>query len=215
MENVILHIADGTEQDEDAEGNMEWMAFMCHLAHSHIDTIQDELSKFKYIIGLEKTDYEHYHFYVKMTEKDYYNFAMRVFRKKYKLRGRATKGAPRQYGKEKNIKSHEKIARYTCKDKNVRSNMTKQEIDEVLGMKLEDVKNTKNKCKYHEMLEYVETQLLTGNGYSEPFEKGQELETRLVKIEIINYMKTQKMILRRTTIDSYYYYFRCYSTSMY
>ena len=65
------------------------------------------------------------------------------------------------------------------------------------------------------MLEYVEEQLITiGNGY-ELHHKGQEVSTRKVKTLIIKYMQSQKMILRRTTIDSYYYYFRSYSTSNY
>ena len=170
-----------------------------------VETIEQELQEYKYIIGLETSEYEHYHFYVKMTEKQYYNFAMKIFRNKYKLRGRATKGCPRQYGKEKNIKNHEKMARYTCKDKNVRSNMTKEEIDEVLGMKLEEVKNTKKASKYEKMKEYVE-QLISHDGYENTRDDIMASET--IKVAIISFMRENKMHIRKSTIESYYYYFR-------
>ncbi|AXQ65696.1 MAG: putative replicase [Cressdnaviricota sp.] len=191
-----------TVGDETGDDKAEWLAFMAHIPHSEVETIEQELQEYKYIIGLETSEYEHYHFYVKMTEKQYYNFAMRIFRNKYQLRGRATKGCPRQYGKEKNIKDHEKMARYTCKDKNVRSNMTKEEIDEVLGMKLEEVKNTKKKSKYEKMIAFVEKDL------NRLWDTRDNMGTREIKISIIDFMRDEKMILRKTTIDSYYYYFR-------
>ncbi len=140
-----------------------------------------------------------------MTEKQYYNFAMKIFRNKYKLRGRATKGCPRQYGKEKNIRNNEKCARYTCKDQNVRSNMTKEEIDEVLGMDLEEVKNTKKRSKYEKMLEYVE-QEISHDGYEDTH--NDEMASGTIKISIINFMRENKMHIRKSKIESYYYYFR-------
>ena len=45
-------------------------------------------------------------------------------------RGRALKGVPRQYGKENKIRDIQKVARYTCKDKNVETNIPEEELDE-------------------------------------------------------------------------------------
>ena len=178
---------------------------MAHIAHSEAETIEQELKTFKYIIGLETSEYEHYHFYVKMTVKQYSAFAQRIFRIKYKLLGRATKGCPRQYGREHNIKSQEKMARYTCKDKNIRTNMTKEEIDEVLGMDLEEVKNTKKRSKYDKMLEYV-AEKVSHNGYDDT--RDDFIATETVKVAVIGFMRQENMHLRKSTIESYYYYFR-------
>lgn len=197
---------DETKDETSGDDKREWLAFMAHIPHSESETIEQELCNHKYIIGLETSEYEHYHFYVKMTVKEYSALAQRIFRKKYKLQGRATKGCPRQYGRMHNIKSQEKIAQYTCKDKNVRSNMTKEEIDEVLGMDLEEVKNTKKKSKYEQMEVYV-TDKLNNWHKNKDWEIGNNHSTRTIKIIIIMYMRDNKIMLRRSTIDTYYYYF--------
>jgi hypothetical protein len=205
--NCIIHNADGYETTKETSGDdkTEWLAFMAHIAHSEVETMEQELLNYKYIIGLETSEYEHMHFFVKMTIKQYSAFAQRIFRKKYKLLGRATKGCPRQYGREHNIKSQEKMARYTCKDQNVRSNMTKAQIDEVLGMKIEEVKNTKNRNKYEKMLEYVEEKL-KHNGYHDTH--NDPVANEQVKIAIIGFIRENTMHVRKATIENYYYYFR-------
>ncbi len=48
--------------DETGDDKTEWLAFMAHIAHSEVETIQQELHEYKYIIGLETSEYEHYHF---------------------------------------------------------------------------------------------------------------------------------------------------------
>ena len=205
--NIIIRQDDSeTTVETSGDDKTEWLAFMAHIVHSEVETIEQELQCYKYIIGLETSEYEHYHFYVKMTIKQYSAFAQRIFRNKYKLRGRATKGCPRQYGREHNIRSPEKIARYTCKDKNVRSNMSKEQIDEVLGMDLEEVKNTKKTSKYDEMEKFV-TKKLNNWHTNNDWEIGNNHSTRTIKIIIIMYMKENKIMLRRSTIDTYYYYF--------
>jgi hypothetical protein len=72
---------------------------------------------------------EHMHFYVEMFPKDYLRFAKRVFIDKYKLKGKASGGVGRQYGKVKNIENLERMKAYTIKDGNIRTNMTEKEID--------------------------------------------------------------------------------------
>lgn len=219
--NIIIRYAEGdetkdetrrrgdetTKGDETGDDKTEWLAFMAHIAHSEVETIQQELQQYKYIIGLETSEYEHYHFYVKMSVKQYSAFAQRIFRKKYALQGRATKGCPRQYGRTHDIKSQQKMATYTCKDKNVRSNMTESEIEEVLGMKLEEVKNTKKKSKYDEMEQYVTKKLNNWHIRKDWEVSKTSFSTRTVKIIIIMYMKENKIMLRRSTIETYYYYF--------
>ena len=46
-----------------------------------------------------------------------------LFRKRYKLRGKAVQNASRQYGRVKEIKDLDKMLSYTCKDDNVRYNV--------------------------------------------------------------------------------------------
>lgn len=109
--------------------------FMAHIPHEHIDYVENTLLEYPevttYLIGMEQTDYEHMHFVVHATKDTWYrNFSKRVFIDKFKLRGKATKGKPRQYGKIGKIKDQYKLKCYTVKDKNVRTNMPQNEIDE-------------------------------------------------------------------------------------
>jgi hypothetical protein len=84
--------------------------------------------------------------------------------------------------------------------------MSEKEIEAVLGMKLEEVKNTKKKSKYEEMEIYV-TKKLNNWHINNQWEIGNNHSTRTIKIIIIMYMKENKIMLRRSTIDTYYYYF--------
>ena len=111
--------------------------FMAHIEHKHIDYVEQTLLEYPevttYLIGMEQTDYEHMHFVVHATKDTWYrNFSKRVFIDKFKLRGKATKGKPRQYGKIGKIKDQYKLKCYTVKDKNIRTNMDQKEIDDYL-----------------------------------------------------------------------------------
>lgn len=94
--------------------------FMAHLPIKDISNVVSTLLEYSsvgnYIVCCETTPYEHIHFLVEMNEKDYNAYAKRVFIKQYKLRGRALKDKPRQYGKVKEIKNMEKALSYTLKD---------------------------------------------------------------------------------------------------
>ena len=63
--------------------------FMAHLPYDIFDELEDRIKLFEteYLIGFEKSKYEHYHFIVKITDTEYHNFAQEYFIKKYKLRG--------------------------------------------------------------------------------------------------------------------------------
>lgn len=212
-----------------------FICFMAHIPHKDADILCQELAPYKYLFGMEKTEYEHIHFLVDMNDKQYHAFSKKIFKDKYKLRGRATKGAPRQYGKETKIKDIQKIATYTCKDQNVRTNLLEEELDDLLGQKLEECKNTKNesienvkKCmqEIENYLGVKQVKTLNDGQYNvilNPKTKALEecvkiqkqyfdnMGTKDLKILIMEWMIKEKINLRRTTIDHYYLYIRANS----
>ncbi len=199
----------------------EWIAFMAHIPHADADEIRQDLERLetKYIMGLEVSSYEHIHFLALMTEKEYANIRKRLFIDKYKLRGRAIKGKPRQYGKEKEIRDIEKYTKYCLKDQNFLTNMEKSEIEDIIKMKIDDVKNTKGndarkemKDKLLEYLEKVNMKPIKSYHPNDDERMAQDWEFR-VKVKIIDFMREEKLIIRRTTIDMYYYYVIAYSTN--
>lgn len=121
---------------------MNYLAFMGALEHSHFDYLENTLKEYdigSYIVSAEvsstsheATKGQHFHFLVEMTDQDYTRFSKRVFIDKFKLRGRAVKGLPRQYGKVKQIENLEQMKRYTVKDGNFRTNLTDTEIQELV-----------------------------------------------------------------------------------
>lgn len=120
---------------------LAYIAFMAAIKHTNVDYVVDTLQEYNigtYIIGLEnaegvhsETEGEHFHFLVEMSPEDYHKFAKRVFIDKFKLRGRATKGKPRQYGKLTKIDNLEKMKAYTVKDSNVRTNLNDEQLEKV------------------------------------------------------------------------------------
>jgi len=121
---------------------MNYLAFMGALEHSHFDYLENTLKEYdigSYIVSAEvsatsheATKGQHFHFLVEMTDQDYTRFSKRVFIDKFKLRGRAVKSAPRQYGKVKQIENLEQMKRYTVKDGNFRTNLTDTEIEQLV-----------------------------------------------------------------------------------
>ncbi len=117
-----------------------YIAFMAHIPHSEISFIENDLLEqqevITYLIGLETstTVGEHMHFLCCVNcETWYHKWSKRIFKDKYKLKGKAYKidgnGYPRQYGKLKEIKDLEKMGSYTVKDGNIKTNMPQNEID--------------------------------------------------------------------------------------
>lgn len=95
-------------------------AFMAHIPHSDISGVLLELLKeikkdSKYLLALESQPYQHIHFLCEMSDDTYSKFAKRIFIDKYKLRGRALSGKPRQYGKLTKIKNLERLQIYMLK----------------------------------------------------------------------------------------------------
>ncbi len=97
---------------------MKYQMFMAHIPTNDISSVEQILLTYKigqYLICGETTPYDHLHFMVEMTDTTYHAFSKRLFKDKYKLRGRAVKGKARQYGKQKKIKDLEKALAYTVK----------------------------------------------------------------------------------------------------
>lgn len=110
---------------------------MAHIDHEHFEYLEETLKEYDvghYIIAFEHKNYDHFHFYCQMTEVHYHRFAKRVFKDKFKLRGRAKDGQPRQYGKVKTVENHEKMMSYTLKDENYKTNMCDTEIKEAIEL---------------------------------------------------------------------------------
>lgn len=117
---------------------LTYMAFMAVIEHKHYEEVKDILFQYdigKYIIAKEisktahtETNGEHIHFMVEMTDKDYHRFSKRVFIDRFNLRGRASKGKPRQYGKVKQIENVEKMKQYTLKENEYESNLSEEEL---------------------------------------------------------------------------------------
>lgn len=200
---------------------VKWQVFMAHIKHSETDYLKEELKGFKYLLGLETSEYEHYHFLVEMSDKAYHAFSKKIFKDKYKLRGRAIKGCPRQYGKEKSIRDIQKVARYTCKDKNVVTNIPEEELEDILGQKLDECKNTKNESmdNIRKCCIFVENQIygkkqdedgqtlaIEDNHIIQEVVLDKEPSERNIKIQIILWMKREKMNIRKSTIETYYLY---------
>lgn len=219
IENTIINIAPkGLKDKEVIPIAREWMAFMAHIPHADADEIRQDLERLetKYILGLEVSSYEHIHFLVLMTEREYANIRKRLFIDKYKLRGRAVKGKPRQYGKEKEIRDLEKYTKYCLKDQKYLTNMEKDEIEEIIKMKIDDVKNTKSKNANSVELKDELIKYCNDNMGHPPSTSILQTECwnhyhRLLKIKIVDFMREKQLSIRKSTIDMYFYYVVAYS----
>lgn len=118
--------------------NLEYIAFMCACHHINYDYLEQTLQEYPiglYLMAAEttkdshvETNGEHFHFLVQMSDVDYHKYAKRVFKDKFKLRGQARDGQPRQYGRVKKIEDVTRMAAYTIKQGNIRTNMTEAQL---------------------------------------------------------------------------------------
>ncbi len=108
---------------------LKWQAVMCHLPLDQFEYIEKTLSDQRYDIGEyliahEEKPYSHYHIAFEGSDSTYHKWSKHLFKDKNQLRGRALKGKPRQYGKIHEINDIEKLLTYSCKDGNVKSNIS-------------------------------------------------------------------------------------------
>lgn len=67
----------------------------------------------------KETNGEHFHVAADMSDKQYDSFRNTILKKKYNLRGKATKDKPRQYGIVKDVRDETKFLHYTVKSQNI------------------------------------------------------------------------------------------------
>lgn len=181
------------------------MAFMAHIPHSEIDYVVATLTKYdsvgEYLIGLEGGEYEHMHFFVEMSKTDYTRFSKRVFIDRFKLRGRASKGLSRQYGKVKKIENLTKMAAYTLKDGNIRTNMPEAVIKEYQA---ESFQKKAEQTFKDEMLAYVEQH--TANSAADPLVDEPVYDNYSIAISVAQFMRDNGKVLRKSTIAANVFY---------
>ncbi len=222
-ENLIVDIVEDKEVEKKPDSSTPFIMFMAHIAHSEFDYLENEINKLEaeYVISAEVETYEHFHFLVRMSDKQYHAFSKRVFKDKYALRGRAIKGQPKQYGKKQaTIESLKDALAYTIKDKNYRSNMSKERIEYILEKKIEEVKNNKNKdaskLLKENALKYVEQHWKSGTSHEvEEYCPIAEQYTHTtfypdadscIRVLIIQYLMINKISIRKSLIETYYFY---------
>ena len=146
---------------------MNFRFFYAQLLHSEIDNIIKYLVRYmdegaKYIIGMEispnthkETKGQHMHFACQMDDKQYDAFRHTVFTNTYKLRGRASKDLPRQFGQIKQVRDETKFLAYTVKDKNIRTNIIDE--DEIRQYIEASYPKVEKKSKEEEIMEHLLT----------------------------------------------------------
>ena len=141
---------------------LPYQAFMAVIKHEHREEVHQILLEYNigmYIISNEitksahqETNGEHIHFLVEMSAEDYHRFSKRVFIDKFKLRGRASKGKPRQYGKVSKIENIEKMKSYTLKEGDFISNLSEKELNELYEKSYKKAEDLDDMEKLYEYL---------------------------------------------------------------
>lgn len=190
-----------------------FQAFMAHLPATDNELILEKLKEYdigSYLIGYETDPYEHTHFLVQMTTESYHNFSNTVFKKKYNLRGQARNGLPRQYGKLKKIEDLQKMASYTIKSGNIKSNMPQDEVNKYFEKSF--IKEEKKKM-HQEVFDAIEQKShYPFQSYMDEFQEssGNNGYKIIIKIKeyIINYLRINTDInMCRSNVNSYAQYF--------
>lgn len=165
-------------------------SFMAHLPenlHNELLETLEEYNIIKYLIAYEEEPHKHYHFVIEFAtdpDKNYHNFCKRVFIDKYKLRGRAMKNQPRQYGAVKKIENIERMLAYTLKEGNFITNIDNTEIQKYIEI-------SKGVTKYHTFREKLLKHLWQKN-YTNPssqilYNPDEHSLEQKVRREVINY----------------------------
>lgn len=178
--------------------NLKFIACMFHIPATEFDFIEETLKSYdigRYLIGQEDVPYEHYHVVFEGTPEIYHAFSTKL-KKKYELRGRASKGLPRQYGKLKEIDDIEKLLAYTVKDGNFRGNFSSADIEKFVenSFKKDDVRQFKK-----EVLTWVES---LGDSYRSKNADGQDYyNVKKLRIQIIRYYRHNEIEFTKTKIQ--------------
>jgi hypothetical protein len=196
---------------------MEYLAFMSAIRHEHIEYVEETLKEYDigaYLIAMEtcdahkETNGEHMHFLVQMTETDYHKYSKRVFKDKFKLRGKALKDKPRQYGKVNKINDLERMGAYSIKDDNIKTNMSAQQLQSYkdISFKATEVKDFRQKLMEH-LEEYCHNNTTLNHYLQNSQPDFIEIGTEILKY----YRKLEtKIPLSKSQIESHIRYFQMY-----
>jgi len=179
----------------------KYIAFMAHIPASEFQYLETTLNEYDiggYVIGHEAEPFSHFHFLVEMKDTDYVNFRKRVFIDKFKLRGLARNGKPRQYGKVGEIEDFDKMLSYSVKDENIRSNLDDETINDAID---KSFKKQSPKLLKDKMILFIEEK--TSN-YGVPRYYSKK---KILKL-IVEWCFNEKIPVRKSILDSYYFYYR-------
>ena len=191
----------------------KYEAFMAHIPEtSWKDVVSHLTARFpdrKYLVVGEKKPYDHMHFLIEMTKKEYRNYVNSVFRQKYQLRGKVTKidgkNYCKQYGKIKEIRDVERLQAYMIKDnldygKYTWTNLSKDK----LKLLKETISHSKDPEKpYKKYIRY-----LKANDVSVWRTHGQ-LEVKILTLKILAETWLQVTKARLPSKDTLIYYAYC------
>lgn len=197
--------------------DLDYIAFMCAAYHVNFDYLEQTLKEYPiglYLIAAEvtkdshkDTNGEHFHFLVQMTESDYHKYAKRCFKDKLKLSGQARDGKPRQYGKVKKIEDIERMAAYTIKQGNIRTNMTESQLETYKKITF----TTKDELSFEdELYEYLATNAVYPATH--PKIGLRMIEYNNIALYVIKFVRShnKKVYFNRQKLDKYIRFYQTY-----
>ena len=187
------------------------IAFMVHQGNNDLNSqlLLDELKHYKsfnnYIIAMETTPYVHFHIIADIDINDYNAFIAKVVRKKWKLRGRATNGNPKQYGRITNIKKPCHMIAYTLKQGSYISNLQEITLNPFKDISYTKDKRGEDKELRDKCLQFVD----------ERFKTKAWVDEETLKTTIIEFLLTNNIFIRsRSIIECYYLHIKQYSDKL-
>lgn len=190
------------------------IAFMFHdntEDYLQLEDVKDMLNEYSigaYIIALENEPYRHFHICVEMETKDYNAFVKKHLKDRLKLRGRASNGQPRQYGRVLGIKKPVKMIAYTLKQGVYISNITEEELKPY-----KDMSYTRDTGDLDREIRDNLRNYLDNTYYKDHFRR---VEDEQLKKAIIHFLLKEKIRIRTSSqIDGYFRYMRQFSNHDY
>ena len=196
---------------------LDYIAFMCAAYHVNYDYLEQTLKEYDiglYLMAAEVTkdahkgtDGQHFHFLVQMSDTDYHKYAKRCFKDKLKLRGQARDGNPRQYGRVKKIEDIERMAAYTIKQGNIRTNMTDAQLETYKKITF----TTKDELAFEdEMYQYLVENALY-NEHS-PYIGHKLTAYQDIALYVVKFVRNhkKKIYFNRNKLDKYVRYYQTY-----
>lgn len=187
--------------------------FFIALTHDLREEVISDLEKYlnedqSYIISLETSatshkdvSGEHYHFAVE-NFTNYHNYCKNIIKRKYGLKGKATKGLHgNQYGKVNQVRDQEKFLQYILKEGNI-DNIIYKKIDlKIIQEYMQrSYKKEDRRSFYDNLMNYLVTlQLTFVNNHNIDFQK---LEMHIIRF-ISEGGADTKMSVTRSKVKSY------------